>query len=455
MKVTEVLWNSAACRFNDFKTDSWSMDYVNKDRTLFYNRAILRYITGEEVFVTFPEIFSNITIPKTEEAKKNLILFKKKVNDLFGNQDFLDRHNLTPSFKCIVPIMDDTLEEMEEADFDTEVIIKNGYDIPIKTGKGEDIDYAINNGISNGTRLLSNVKTYVTRPAYLFGDDLVAILSHSRFGYIPNVILFTSESADEVANIYNECNEIINWYNSIASNKKKSYTINIATSVSFSRINFSTCKINLKNPISPEEVYNEDFPMADINRFIEDDSGGLCIFYGEPGCGKSTYIKYLSTVFSNKKFYLLPQDLLLTHISDIRCHLLESDGGSGSSIYIIEDCEKLIVSRESKENTSTPILSELLNMSDGIMGDYLNIKFILTFNTQIPKIDKALLRKGRLKLKYEFKPLKGERLRLLAEKRGISLTNEDINNGMTLANVFNHESIVDFSEEEKVKKIGF
>ena len=63
-----------------------------------------------------------------------------------------------------------------------------------------------------------------------------------------------------------------------------------------------------------------------------------------------------------------------------------------SKILIIEDAERVISDRES--NGSPAGVSNILNLTDGILGDCLNIQVIATFNMKREKIDQALLRKG-------------------------------------------------------------
>ena len=84
-------------------------------------------------------------------------------------------------------------------------------------------------------------------------------------------------------------------------------------------------------------------------------------------------------------------------------------------------------------------------MTDGILSDDLGIKFICTFNDDMKNIDPALLRKGRLVSKYEFKPLSVEKSNTLLKERGI---NETTNKPLTLAEIFYYED----DSYESIKK---
>ena len=119
-----------------------------------------------------------------------------------------------------------------------------------------------------------------------------------------------------------------------------------------------------------------------------------------------------------------------------------------NSVFVVEDAEFLLESRDSAGGNLA--MQTLLNISDGMLGDSLHLKFICTFNTE-DKIDPALLRKGRMKVKYEFKPLEVNRVNNLFKKLGIKAVAKE---PMPLADVYNYEEDNGTQNEEK-KKIGF
>jgi ATP-dependent 26S proteasome regulatory subunit len=125
---------------------------------------------------------------------------------------------------------------------------------------------------------------------------------------------------------------------------------------------------------------------------------------------------------------------------------------SPDTVIVIEDCENLVKSRE-RAGTSL-VISDFLNMTDGIYGDLYRLKFILTFNTDVQTIDQALLRRGRLKCKYKFNKLKGDRLKKLSEKLGITLSETQIKDGLSLADLFNYDED-NGGKQKEVVKIGF
>lgn len=79
--------------------------------------------------------------------------------------------------------------------------------------------------------------------------------------------------------------------------------------------------------------------------------------------------------------------------------LIELSINKPETILVIADAEHIIMNRKFSSSSS---VSNLLNISDGLLADSLNVQVICTFNRALSSIDDALLRKGRLIAKYEF-----------------------------------------------------
>lgn len=169
--------------------------------------------------------------------------------------------------------------------------------------------------------------------------------------------------------------------------------------------------------------YNDDFLSENetIKKFVEAESeSGLLILHGDKGTGKSTYIRHLISTNPEKKFVYIPANLVsMLSQPNFSSFLMTLQ----DHIIILEDCEEAIKDR--KSNGSPAAVSLLLNMTDGLLSDGLGLKFICTFNDDVKNIDSALLRKGRLVSKYEFKPLAADKANALLEE----LYGEKFDNG--------------------------
>ena len=153
--------------------------------------------------------------------------------------------------------------------------------------------------------------------------------------------------------------------------------------------------------------YNDDFLAENeiIKKFVEAESeSGMLILHGDKGTGKSTYIRHLISTNPEKKFVsMLSQPNFSSFLMTLQDHII-----------ILEDCEEAIKDR--KSNGSPAAVSLLLNMTDGLLSDGLGLKFICTFNDDVKNIDSALLRRGRLISKYEFKALATDKANALLEE---------------------------------------
>jgi SpoVK/Ycf46/Vps4 family AAA+-type ATPase len=196
--------------------------------------------------------------------------------------------------------------------------------------------------------------------------------------------------------------------------------------------------------------YGESF--VEKNKFIikslkDENKSGLIMLDGLPGTGKSTYIKYLTNKV-DKKFIFFPSNMAEELMTPGFIDFMLNQKGS---ILVIEDAEKIIRSREGSNNSNA--ISNLLNVSDGILGDLLKIKIIATHNTKREKIDQALLRKGRLMAEHEFDKLPVESVRKLMDKLKIKYEENQLE-PMTLSDIYEFGT-ENFSSIKKDNKIGF
>lgn len=191
------------------------------------------------------------------------------------------------------------------------------------------------------------------------------------------------------------------------------------------------------------EIHNE------IINCLNNKLSGLYLFYGEPGTGKSSYIKYLLTAVTSRKIVYVPINLIDSLVSPDFLPLLISNR---NLILVIEDAEKALLSRE--ENTgNSSIVSSILNLTDSFIGNTLNVTIIATFNTKKDNIDKALLRKGRLKMSHEFNKLSIAEAQKLIDSLKFNYTVEE---PMSLAEIYYLQDDNRFkTDSDRDRVVGF
>lgn len=195
--------------------------------------------------------------------------------------------------------------------------------------------------------------------------------------------------------------------------------------------------------------YGKDFANIHetiVRRLNTKGDKGIILLHGDPGTGKTTYLKYLTKEIKEKNILFIPPSMaeMLSEPSIIP-FLMENR----NSILLIEDSERVIADRENKGSPAG--VSNLLNLTDGILGDCLNIQVIATFNMKRERIDSALLRKGRLICEHKFEKLSIDDTNKLLKHLGKNVVS---NEGLTLADIYNidTESIRVTKNE---RKIGF
>ena len=219
----------------------------------------------------------------------------------------------------------------------------------------------------------------------------------------------------------------------------------------YGNFNFSKFNINLPETFDIGLNYGKNFESVSekMIKSLHENSSGLYMLHGRPGTGKTTYIRYLASVLK-KDVIFFPTSFVdeITNPSILSLLKKKQD-----CVMILEDAEKALTKRSLSDQPS--LVSTLLNMTDGILGDILKLNVIVTYNCDRQDIDEALLRKGRLKAEYSFQGLKQDDAKKLIKKLDIDIKPED---NMTLADIYyakSDEELIGNIKTLEKPKIGF
>lgn len=184
--------------------------------------------------------------------------------------------------------------------------------------------------------------------------------------------------------------------------------------------------------------YNNTLKHEDekIKAFIaKENKSGLVILHGEKGTGKTTYIRHLISSNPEKRFVFVSPEVMKCFGDPSFTTFIET---LNNNILILEDCENVIRDRANSDYQGS-VVSTLLNLTDGLISDDCDIKFICTFNADINDIDSALLRKGRLVSMYEFEELSLEKTKKLLKHIYPDKDKKDwanLTKGLSLADIY-------------------
>ncbi len=245
------------------------------------------------------------------------------------------------------------------------------------------------------------------------GDDYAEILfSNKNYAYANDLVkLFSTYKAPQ---------------------KEQDFEINIITQNS-SGLDLKSLDIK-PTALDIDLYYNDDFKPVDAiikQRLAKESDKGIILLHGLPGTGKTTYLRHLIGSINKRVLFVSPGvagNLMNPEFMDL---LIDNP----NAVLIIEDAENIIMDRKFSSHSS---VSNLLNISDGLLSDCLNVQIICTFNSDLQLVDDALLRKGRLIAKYEFCKLNADKAQKLSDHLGFS---KQISRSMTIAEITNPDDM--------------
>ena len=149
---------------------------------------------------------------------------------------------------------------------------------------------------------------------------------------------------------------------------------------------------------------------------------GLTILEGSPGTGKTSYLRHLMGQLkdTHRFYFIAPTSMKILEEPEF-IGFWSSERAAYSDrklVVILEDADDALMTRDSDNRGK---VSAILNLSDGMLSDFLCLHVICTINCAAADIDQALLRPGRLVSHRVFKRLDIPQAIALATSIGKSL----------------------------------
>ena len=160
--------------------------------------------------------------------------------------------------------------------------------------------------------------------------------------------------------------------------------------------------------------------------------GKIILWHGQPGTGKSHALRSLlrSWKWCDSYYIIDPEALFRSpaYLMDILFENKESDGelypgepipsmNGRWKLFVMEDADEFLTS-DAKLHQGQNI-SRLLNLSDGLSGQGLNVLLLFTTNEPIERLHPAIIRAGRCLADIEFSELNNEESIEWLVKRGV------------------------------------
>lgn len=204
------------------------------------------------------------------------------------------------------------------------------------------------------------------------------------------------------------------------------YVVTIAMGEPQARLITTTARVTTADDLKLH--YGEDFLEwhQGLIAQLKSSSNGLTILRGDPGVGKTSYLRALMAELRlSHRFYYLPISSygLLSNPGSVEFWLQENIRHPQlKRVCVIEDADNLLVHRRSGNHES---ISNLLNLADGFLGDTLQLQVICSANAAIDQLDPAVVRPGRLLAAREFRRLTRAEAQKLACRRGLTLPRQE------------------------------
>jgi hypothetical protein len=182
---------------------------------------------------------------------------------------------------------------------------------------------------------------------------------------------------------------------------------------------------------------------------LAEKKGGLALLEGPPGTGKTSFLRHLMRQLKDShRFYFIPP-ANVGMLSDPefigfwrKQRKTHKDLGF---VCVLEDAEGALMVRDTDNRRQ---VAAILNLTDGLMSDFLRLHIVCSINCASTAIDPALIRPGRLQAHRVFSRVDASTAQRIAAKAGRELP---LQSDYSLAEIFNADPM----QRRETPRVGF